>query len=86
MKSRLRIVKFYLKGSQARSVGPTDWFTGTVSVQPLFPQNEPSRMTVGHPIFSKARAPHTHPVCQDIIVISGKGRVERWGGPIEEPK
>lgn len=78
-------MKFYRKGSQTPFSGPADWFTGTVSVQPLFPQNEPSRMTGGHPHFQPGArtAWHTHPVGQVIIVTSGKGRVQRWGGPIE---
>lgn len=27
---------------------------------------------------------HTHPLGQTLIVISGVGRVQRWGGPVEE--
>ena len=27
---------------------------------------------------------HTHPLGQTLIVTSGLGRVQRWGGPIEE--
>jgi len=27
---------------------------------------------------------HTHPLGQMLIVTSGRGRVQRWGGPIEE--
>ena len=31
-----------------------------------------------------ARPWHTHPVGQILIVTAGCGRVQRWGGPIEE--
>ena len=27
---------------------------------------------------------HTHPLGQTLIVTSGVGRVQRWGGPVEE--
>jgi quercetin dioxygenase-like cupin family protein len=27
---------------------------------------------------------HTHPLGQTLIVTSGFGRVQRWGGPVEE--
>ena len=27
---------------------------------------------------------HTHPLGQALIVTAGSGRVQRWGGPIEE--
>ena len=27
---------------------------------------------------------HTHPLGQTLIVTAGCGRVQRWGGPIEE--
>lgn len=27
---------------------------------------------------------HTHPFGQTLIVTAGSGRVQRWGGPIEE--
>ncbi|TPL98062.1 cupin domain-containing protein [Mesorhizobium sp. B2-3-11] len=27
---------------------------------------------------------HTHPLGQTLVVLSGVGRVQRWGGPIEE--
>ena len=27
---------------------------------------------------------HTHPLGQTLIVTSGRGRAQRWGGPIEE--
>ncbi|MEZ5676807.1 MAG: cupin domain-containing protein [Thalassovita sp.] len=27
---------------------------------------------------------HTHPLGQTLVVMAGTGRVQRWGGPIEE--
>jgi len=27
---------------------------------------------------------HTHPLGQTLVVTSGSGRAQRWGGPIEE--
>ena len=73
-------------GSQASSKGPTDWFTGTVRIDPLFEAPEPARVRGACVTFeSGARtAWHTHPLGQMLIVTSGLGWIQRWGGPIEE--
>ena len=33
---------------------------------------------------ARARSWHTHPLGQTLIVFSGCGRVQSWGGPIQE--
>ena len=73
-------------GSQASGKGPTDWFTGTVRVDPLFQAPEPARVSGAHvTIEPGARtAWHTHPLGQTLIVTSGCGCAQREGGPIEE--
>ena len=73
-------------GSQASYAGPADWFTGTVRIDPLFQAPEPARvMTVNVTFEPGARtAWHTHPLGQTLIITSGCGWVQRWGGPIEE--
>jgi 4-carboxymuconolactone decarboxylase len=73
-------------GSQPSSQGSAEYFTGSVRVDPLFPARAPSRTSAGHVTFEPgARAAwHTHPLGQTLIVTSGIGRIQRWGGPVEE--
>ena len=73
-------------GSQPSGDGPTDWFTGTVRIQPLFAAPAPAR-AVGAAVTFEAAARtawHTHPLGQILIVTAGVGRAQREGGPIEE--
>jgi quercetin dioxygenase-like cupin family protein len=73
-------------GSQPSSRGSTDWFTGTVRVDPLFQAPAPARVGAARVTFEPAArtAWHTHPLGQTLIVTDGCGRVQREGGPIEE--
>ena len=73
-------------GSQPSGKGPADWFTGTVRVDPLFTAPDPARVAGTHVTFEPGArtAWHTHPLGQTLIVTSGSGRAQRWGGPIEE--
>jgi quercetin dioxygenase-like cupin family protein len=73
-------------GSQASSKGPADWFTGTVHVDPLFQAKDPARTSGASVTFEPGARTvwHSHPLGQTLIVTSGSGRVQRWGGPIEE--
>ena len=73
-------------GTQPSGKGPADYFTGTVRIDPLFEAPDPARVVGANVTFeSGARtAWHTHPLGQTLIVTSGAGRVQRWGGPIEE--
>src|SRR5271163_976183 len=79
-------MKINRSGSQASGKGPEEWFTGTVRIDPLFPAQEPAR-TAGNAVTFEPGARtawHTHPLGQTLIVTFGCGRVQRWGGPIEE--
>ena len=73
-------------GSQPSGKGPDEYFTGTVRIDPLFQPHEPARVAGASVTFEPdARtAWHTHPLGQTLIVTSGNGRAQRWGGPIEE--
>ena len=73
-------------GSQPSSKGPTDWFTGTVRIDPLFQASAPARTSSGSVTFEPGArtAWHTHPLGQTLIVTVGCGWVQREGGPIEE--
>ena len=72
-------------GSQSSLKGPSDWFTGTVRIDPLFPVTEPARAAGNAVTFEPGArtAWHTHPLGQILIVTAGCGRVQRVGGPIE---
>ena len=73
-------------GSQPSGKGPADWFTGTVRIDPLFDRPNPARVAGASVTFEPGArtAWHTHPLGQTLIVTSGYGRVQHWGGPVEE--
>jgi quercetin dioxygenase-like cupin family protein len=73
-------------GSVPSKPGPADYFTGTVRVDMLFEAPDPARVTGAHVTFEPGArtAWHTHPLGQTLVVTSGCGRVQHWGGPIEE--
>jgi quercetin dioxygenase-like cupin family protein len=73
-------------GSQPSGKGSADYFTGTVRIDPLFKAPDPARAVGASVTFEPGArtAWHTHPLGQTLIVISGFGRAQRWGGPIEE--
>ena len=73
-------------GSQPSGTGPADYFTGAARIDPLFQAPEPARATGASVTFEPGArtAWHTHPLGQTLIVTSGVGRAQRWGGPVEE--
>lgn len=73
-------------GSRPSGKGPDDWFTGTVRIDPLFNPFDADRVQGAQVTFEPGArtAWHTHPLGQTLIVVSGSGRVQRLGGPIEE--
>ena len=73
-------------GSRASGKGPAEWFTGSVRVDPLHDAPEPARVASASVTFEPGArtAWHTHPLGQTLIVVSGVGRAQRAGGPIEE--
>jgi quercetin dioxygenase-like cupin family protein len=73
-------------GSQPSGKGPSDWFTGTVRIDPLFSVRDPARAAGNTVTFEPGArtAWHTHPLGQILIVTAGLGRVQREGGPVEE--
>ena len=77
-----------VKRSASRSSkdGPAEWFTGKVRVEPLFQATAPGRAQGANVTFEPGArsAWHTHPLGQTLIVTSGRGFVQSWGGPVEE--
>jgi quercetin dioxygenase-like cupin family protein len=73
-------------GTQASSKGPSDWFTGTVRIDPLFQASAPARVQSVNVTFEPGArtAWHMHPLGQTLLVMAGCGWVQRDGAPIEE--
>lgn len=73
-------------GSQPSAKGNSEWFTGTVRLDPLVQTPAPSRVGAVMVTFEPGArtAWHTHPLGQTLIVTSGCGRAQREGGAIEE--
>jgi quercetin dioxygenase-like cupin family protein len=83
---KARAMEIKRNGSQASIKGPVEWFTGAVRIDPLFPAADPSCVSAALVTFDPAArtAWHTHPLGQRLIVASGCGWVQCWGGPKRE--
>jgi len=73
-------------GSQPSGQGPSEYFTGSVRIDPLFNPPSPARVFGASVTFEPGArtAWHTHPLGQTLVVTAGCGRAQRWGGPVEE--
>lgn len=73
-------------GSTPSAKGPSDWFSGSVRIDPLFSSPSPARAAANTVTFEPGArtAWHTHPLGQTLIVTVGFGLVQRDGGPIEQ--
>jgi len=73
-------------GSQPSATGPSDWFTGTVRIDPLFQAPDPAFVQGASVTFEPGArtAWHTHPLGRTLTITAGVGWAQRWGGPIEE--
>jgi quercetin dioxygenase-like cupin family protein len=73
-------------GSQPSAKGPADWFTGGVRIDARFSGTGDARVAGATVTFEPGArtAWHTHPLGQTLLVVSGLGRVQRAGGPMEE--
>ncbi len=80
------MIKITRSGTQPSRKGPAEYFTRSVRIDPLFEANDPSHTSGASVTFEPGAgtAWHTHPLGQILIVTAGAGRVQRWGGPIEE--
>ncbi|MFA6044854.1 MAG: cupin domain-containing protein [Phycisphaerales bacterium] len=74
------------QGSQASRPGPSEYFTGSVRIAPLFDAPDPARAAGAEVTFAPGArtAWHTHPLGQTLIVTSGRGWVQKWGSAREE--
>ncbi|OWV99500.1 cupin domain-containing protein [Rhizobium sp. R693] len=79
-------MKIKRNGSDPSAKGPADYFTGTVRIDAPFSATAPARVGGATVTFEPGArtAWHTHPLGQTLIVLSGSGRAQREGGPVEE--
>ncbi|GMV80271.1 MAG: cupin [Planctomycetota bacterium] len=73
-------------GSKPSEKGPEAYFKGSVRIDRLFDAPAPARTAGASVTFEPGArtAWHTHPLGQTLIVTSGCGWAQRWGGPVEE--
>lgn len=74
------------RNSLDTSLGPSEWFTGTVYIDPIAAPAATARAAAALVRFAPGArtAWHTHPYGQTIYVTEGIGRCQHDGGPIEE--
>jgi 4-carboxymuconolactone decarboxylase len=65
---------------------PPEHFTGTVRVGGSFQAEAPARVSGATVAFERGARTHwhVHPLGQTLVVMAGSGRVQRWGGPVQE--
>jgi len=73
-------------GTSPSIKGEQNYFTGAVRREELVSAPEPARVVAASVTFEPGArtAWHTHPLGQTLVVTVGCGRVQRWGGPIEQ--
>ena len=73
-------------GTRAAYTAPAQNFTGKVSVEMLQTPSGEERASAGSVSFTPGTrtAWHNHPLGQTLIVTAGVGRIQRWGGPVEQ--
>src|SRR5690348_17313811 len=71
-------------GSQASKKQPAEYFTGTVRLDPLNSAPAPARVVAASVTFEPGARTnwHTHPLGQTLVVTSGSGLTQTWGGPV----
>lgn len=84
--NKVEVMEIKRAGSQASAARPAQTFTGSVRIDALIDAPNPARILAATVTFEPcARTDwHTHPLGQTLIVTAGCGRVQRWGGPIDE--
>lgn len=75
-------------GSRPSVMGPAEYFTGSIIIDPLFGGNDNMHAVGGLVTFAPGArsAWHTHPAGQILVVTSGTGWVQEEGGEKREIK
>lgn len=71
---------------QPSAAGPETFFTGRVRVDPIWPASHRVNASGAHVTFEPGArsAWHTHPGGQQLVVVSGVGRMQEWDKPVQE--
>ena len=77
---------FHLAGSRPSRRAPKENFTGTVWQEPIVEAPAPARIRAARVSFEPGARTnwHSHPLGQTLYVISGVGRFQTKGGPVQE--
>ena len=78
-------MEHYRNGTRATTQAPADYFTGTVWMDPIVVAPEPARVRAVRVTFEPGArtAWHTHPLGQTLYVLSGSGRYQTLGEPVQ---
>lgn len=73
-------------GSQPSQKGPAEYFTGNVRIDPLFSAQDGSNVSAALVTFEPGArtAWHSHPMGQNLVVLSGVGWTQCEGGSKQE--
>ena len=79
-------MKIHPAGSRPTRRAPSEHFTGTVWQDPIIAAEAPARIVAARVSFEPGARTnwHTHPLGQTLYVISGIGRFQTKGGPVQE--
>lgn len=71
-------------GSRPTERGSDAYFTGHVRMEPVIAAPAPARLRAVTVTFDPGArtAWHTHPLGQTLLVLSGLGLAQSWGGPL----
>ena len=72
-------------GSQPSAVGPAEFFTGRVRVDPVWAADQNLNTSGAWVTFEPGArsAWHTHPIGQRLVVTSGVGLTQEWGKQVQ---
>ena len=81
----VRVQEIARAGEQASALGPADYFTGHMRVDPVWPASEDINASGSHVTFEPGArsAWHSHPAGQRLVVISGVGLTQEWGKSVQ---
>jgi quercetin dioxygenase-like cupin family protein len=73
-------------GTQPSAAGPEAYFTGRVRVDPVWPASSDADASGANVTFEPGArsAWHTHPLGQQLVIVSGGGRTQEWGKAVQE--
>src|SRR3981081_1597892 len=85
-KKRSHAVEIPPAGSRPTRRAPKEYFTGTVMQDPIIATAAPARIVSTRVSFEPGARTnwHSHPLGQTLYVMSGVGRVQTKGGPVQE--